>query len=97
MDKVSVVIPTYNRFKYLLNTIKSIQEQTHKNIEINCGELCWSCYLLYNIVCQVNSGIWGISLGKTNRSTICNFHSHAVIRPCQQQVLVILKCIVIPQ
>ena len=34
MEKVSVIIPTYNRFKYLLNTIKSIQEQTYKNIEI---------------------------------------------------------------
>jgi len=34
MDKVSVIIPTYNRFKYLLNTIKSINEQTYSNIEI---------------------------------------------------------------
>jgi glycosyltransferase involved in cell wall biosynthesis len=34
MDKVSVVIPTYNRFKYLLNTIKSVKEQTYSNIEI---------------------------------------------------------------
>ena len=33
-EKISVVIPTYNRFKYLLNTITSIQEQTYKNIEI---------------------------------------------------------------
>jgi glycosyltransferase involved in cell wall biosynthesis len=34
MDKVSVIIPTYNRFKYLLNTIKSAKEQTYLNIEI---------------------------------------------------------------
>lgn len=34
MDKVSVIIPTYNRFKYLLNTIKSVNAQTYKNIEI---------------------------------------------------------------
>lgn len=33
-DLVSVIIPTYNRFKYLLNTIKSIKEQTYTNIEI---------------------------------------------------------------
>lgn len=34
MDKISVIIPTYNRFKYLLNTIKSVKEQTYPNIEI---------------------------------------------------------------
>ena len=34
MDKVTVIIPTYNRFKYVLNTIKSVNEQTHKNVEI---------------------------------------------------------------
>ena len=34
MDKVSVIIPTYNRFHYLLNAIKSVKEQTYKNIEI---------------------------------------------------------------
>lgn len=34
MDKVSVVIPTYNRFKYLLNAIISVKAQTYKNIEI---------------------------------------------------------------
>ena len=34
MEKVSVIIPTFNRFKYLLNTIKSIKEQTYNNIEI---------------------------------------------------------------
>jgi hypothetical protein len=32
--KVSVIIPTFNRFKYLLNAIKSVKEQTYKNIEI---------------------------------------------------------------
>lgn len=34
MEKVSVIIPTYNRFNYLLNTIKSVKEQTYLNIEI---------------------------------------------------------------
>lgn len=34
MDKVSIIIPTYNRFKFLLNTIKSIQQQSYTNIEI---------------------------------------------------------------
>lgn len=34
MDKVSVIIPTFNRFQYLLNTIQSVKDQTYKNIEI---------------------------------------------------------------
>jgi glycosyltransferase involved in cell wall biosynthesis len=34
MDKVSVIIPTYNRFKYLLNAIESVINQTYTNIEI---------------------------------------------------------------
>jgi teichuronic acid biosynthesis glycosyltransferase TuaG len=34
MEKVSVIIPTYNRFNYLLNTINSIKNQTYSNIEI---------------------------------------------------------------
>lgn len=34
MDLVSVVIPSFNRFKYLMNTISSVQKQTYQNIEI---------------------------------------------------------------
>jgi glycosyltransferase involved in cell wall biosynthesis len=34
MDLISVIIPTYNRFQYLLNTLKSVKNQTYKNIEI---------------------------------------------------------------
>ena len=33
-EKVSVIIPTYNRFKYLLNAIESVINQTYNNIEI---------------------------------------------------------------
>ena len=33
-EKVSVVIPTYNRFSYLQNAIQTIRNQTYKNIEI---------------------------------------------------------------
>lgn len=32
--KISVVIPTFNRFKYLLNAIDSVKNQTYKNLEI---------------------------------------------------------------
>jgi glycosyltransferase involved in cell wall biosynthesis len=34
MEKVSVIIPTFNRFKFLLNAIESIKSQTYTNIEI---------------------------------------------------------------
>jgi len=33
-ELVSVIIPTFNRFHYLLNTIQSIKSQTYENIEI---------------------------------------------------------------
>tara|TARA_Y100000816_G_scaffold287578_1_gene270568 strand:- start:5913 stop:6632 length:720 start_codon:yes stop_codon:yes gene_type:complete len=33
-EKVSIIIPTYNRFKYLLKAVESAQNQTYKNIEI---------------------------------------------------------------
>jgi len=34
MEKVSVIIPSYNRFNFLINTINSVKQQTYKNIEI---------------------------------------------------------------
>lgn len=34
INKVSVIIPTFNRSKFLKNAIHSIQSQTYKNIEI---------------------------------------------------------------
>lgn len=33
-DCVSVIIPTFNRFKHLLNAVHSIKKQTYKNTEI---------------------------------------------------------------
>ena len=32
--KVSVVIPSYNRFKYLLNAVNSVIEQDYENTEL---------------------------------------------------------------
>ena len=34
MSKISVIIATYNRFKYLLNALQSVNNQTYKNIEV---------------------------------------------------------------
>ena len=33
-DKISIIIPSYNRFDFLNNAIKSVKEQTYKNVEI---------------------------------------------------------------
>ena len=32
--KISVIIPSYNRFKYLQNALDSVYEQTYDNFEI---------------------------------------------------------------
>ena len=32
-SKVSIIIPSYNHKKYILETLESIQAQTYKNIE----------------------------------------------------------------
>ena len=32
--KISIIIPTFNRYKYLLNAIHSVKEQTYKEIEL---------------------------------------------------------------
>jgi glycosyltransferase involved in cell wall biosynthesis len=48
MDKVSVIIPTYNRFSYLLNTIESIRSQTYTNIEIIVVNDCSTQKEYYN-------------------------------------------------
>ncbi len=33
-DLVSVIVPSYNRFKYLVNAVNSVLNQTYKNVEI---------------------------------------------------------------
>ena len=47
-ELVSVIIPTYNRFKYLLNAIDSIKKQTYKNIEIIVVNDCSTDKRYYN-------------------------------------------------
>lgn len=45
---ISIVIPTFNRFKYLLNAIESVKKQTYKNIEIIVVNDCSSQSEYYN-------------------------------------------------
>lgn len=69
MDKVSVVIPTYNRFNYLLNLIKSVKEQTYKNIEIIVVNDCSTQkeYYEYNFT---NEGVKMIHLPNNSKKLL---------------------------
>jgi glycosyltransferase involved in cell wall biosynthesis len=57
MEKVSVIIPTFNRFKYLLNTIESVKNQTYKNLEIIVINDCSSQKEYYEYNWQENGVI----------------------------------------
>lgn len=48
MEKVSVIIPTYNRLDFLMNTIRSVKEQTYHNIEIIVVNDCSTDKEYYN-------------------------------------------------
>ena len=45
---VTVVIPSYNRFNYLINAVKSIKNQTYKNIEIIVVNDCSTDKIYYD-------------------------------------------------
>jgi teichuronic acid biosynthesis glycosyltransferase TuaG len=67
MEIVSVVIPTYNRFRYLLNTIKSVKAQTYTNIEIIVVNDCSTEPEYYSYDWSKN-GINMIHLDKNSKS-----------------------------
>lgn len=50
---VSIIIPVYNREKFILNTLKSCSEQVYKNIEIICIDDNSTDNSKYNIECYV--------------------------------------------
>ena len=54
--KVSVIIHSYNRYEYLMNALKSVENQTYKNYEviliyddIDKSELEYAKYILKKI------------------------------------------------
>lgn len=55
MEKVSVIIPTFNRFKYLLNTIETIKNQTYTNLEIIVINDCSTQEEYYNYDWDANN------------------------------------------
>jgi teichuronic acid biosynthesis glycosyltransferase TuaG len=76
MECVSVIVPTFNRFKFLLNTIQSIKSQTYANIEIIVVNDCSTEkeYYEYNW-----DGIHIIHLDKRSKD-ICGFPCAAYVR-----------------
>lgn len=66
MGLVSVVIPSFNRFKFLMNAIKSIKSQTYKDIEIIVVNDCSSEKEYYQYNWEEN-GIKIIHLEKNTR------------------------------
>lgn len=71
MDKVSVIIPTYNRFKYLLNAIKSVKNQTYQNIEIIVVNDCSTQkeYYTFDFKNTFGENFFIIHLPKNSRKT----------------------------
>jgi len=65
-DKVSIIIATYNRFSFLLNTIKTVKEQTYKNIEIIVINDCSSQKEYYDYDFETN-GVKIIHLEKNSK------------------------------
>jgi len=75
--KISVIIPSYNRFEYLLNAIDSVKNQTYSNIEIiviNDGSTQKE-YYEHNL----SSEIIKIDL-QTNQKNIIGYVSEGYIR-----------------
>ncbi len=66
MSLVSVVIPSFNRFKFLMNAIKSIKDQTYKDVEIIVVNDCSSEKEYYQYNWEEN-GIKIIHLEKNTR------------------------------
>lgn len=66
MELVSVVIPTYNRFNFLLQAIESVKKQTYPNIEIIVVNDC-STESLYYTYDWNSKGITIIHLQENSR------------------------------
>jgi len=66
MNCVSVIVPTYNRFNLLLNTLQSIKSQTYSNIEIIVVNDCSTEKEYYEYKWEAN-GIKIIHLEKNSK------------------------------
>uniref|UniRef100_A0A6C0AXZ4 Glycosyltransferase 2-like domain-containing protein n=1 Tax=viral metagenome TaxID=1070528 RepID=A0A6C0AXZ4_9ZZZZ len=70
MDLVSIIIPSFNRFKYLLNAIDSVLSQTYKNIEIIIVNDCSTeeDYYNFNFKEYFGDNVFIVHLPRNSRS-----------------------------
>tara|TARA_Y100000389_G_C17377278_1_gene472356 strand:- start:130 stop:888 length:759 start_codon:yes stop_codon:yes gene_type:complete len=66
---VTVIIPTYNRFRYLLNALRSVKSQSHSNIEIIVVNDCSTEeeYYTYDYKKEFGDNIYIIHLPRNGR------------------------------
>lgn len=80
-DKVSVIIPSYNRFKYLLNAIESVKKQTYNNIEIIVINDCSTQKEYYDYDYKTNFGENFIIINlKQNTKSLLGFPCAGYVR-----------------
>ncbi len=74
MEKVSVIIPTYNRFNFLLNAINSAFNQTYKNIEVIVVNDCSTQeeYYSYDFKTEFGENFYILHLPKNSRKIFGN-------------------------
>jgi len=77
---VSIIIPTYNRYKYMLNALNSVLNQTHENTEIIVVN-DYSSQEEYSSFTVADSRVKLINLDKdTNSRIVCGFPSVGYVR-----------------
>lgn len=73
MVLVSVIIPTFNRFEYLLNAVRSVLNQTHNDIEVIIVNDCSTdkSYYEFDFTKEFGNNVFIVHLPRNSRS-ICN-------------------------
>jgi GT2 family glycosyltransferase len=69
-DSVSVIIPSYNRYQLMLNAVKSVKEQTYKNIEIIVVNDCSPEKEYYDNSNNILNGVIMIHLEENSRNKL---------------------------
>lgn len=103
MEKISVIVPVYNKEKYVENTLNSILNQTYRNLEIivindgstdNSKQICEEKALVDNRIIMINTENYGagaarnLGLSKATGKYISFIDSDDYIIPEYYEVLI---------